>query len=328
MWTDFVTPQSVGSPCDGVNDDYYHVMSILASGKSVYLPYANYSFSNPVYLQSGQTVIGSKRRPRCYTPVDGGYLFDVAGSDVTIENIQGDFTNRTSAGLVRLRTDLLPMERVKLSSMISFGGTSLVTDMGGSNYIVSLSITDVVGRGHRGPGFTLTKAFAYLRMTDLLVDYVGSNSHNHIAYTTLGNQGAWWTRCDTTGGVVDASTTGNHGFYFENCVANWMTDCMADTVGGGGLFLAGGNSHFYVHKFISSLCGTHPFSIVNNNRITLSACEAGGRAGQPYAPGYAGFVCVNTPNLIIDAASRGYNNAGGLSYVSNCPNSTINPVNL
>lgn len=323
-FSDFRTPQDYGAPANG--EIAAQCQAILNDGFNLYIPYGAYSFNWLVSVPGNRSVLGSPQRPRISTPVNNGVLFDVVGSDVRIENIWGDFYGMSiGAGLVRLRNDILPLERIELRRLIGYGGNSLVYDMPGPNYIVSLTCEEVVGRIHRGIGFQFNKVFAYLRMVDNLVDYVGSANHNFTAYSTVGNQGAWWERCDVTGGQVDATVTGNHGFYFRNSVANWISNCMADTVGGGGLFLDGGNDHFYVSKFVSSLVGTHPFSINGSNRVTLAGCEAGGRAGQPYAPAYPGFVLVNSPNLIVDDACRAYNNAGGVSYISNCPNSRINP---
>lgn len=319
-WSDFSTPQDHGS-YPGCPDDLPFFNAALAAG-NLYIPNrpGGYNLSYTCVVPGGRAVIGSDAKPQIMTPINNADLFDIAGSDITIRNIRANFLNLANGGgLFRLRNDLGSMERIDLSNCLTFGANYLVRDFVAGSTMVTIDCANIRGRLHRGIGFDFNKAYAYLRMTDNLVDYVGGGAQYQIAYACKNNQGAWWTRCDCTGGIVDQTNTGNHGFYFQNSVANWLTDCMSDTMGGGGLFLNGGNSHFYIHKFISSLCGTHQFSIVGNDKITLSASEAGGRAGLPYAPNYPGFVGINTTGLIWDDACRGYNNVGGSTSVTNCP---------
>jgi hypothetical protein len=138
----------------------------------------------------------------------------------------------------------------------------------------------------------------------MVIDYVGSSSKNHVAYSFTGNQGMFLTNVDVTGGTVDGTTTAQDGFVFSDCAAIWLVNCMADTVGGHGFTFTGGSRFCYVNNCVSSLCGKYGFQAISSSYdISFTQCMVSGRLGLGYAPATQhGFFLKTCDRILVTGA--------------------------
>jgi hypothetical protein len=114
------------------------------------------------------------------------------------------------------------------------------------------------------------------------------------------NSGSVWTNVDVTGGQVDATTINQHGFFFDNCIAVWMNNCMADTVGGYGFYFFNDCRAFYMSQCVSSLNGYAGFYFSGSNNLNnmFVNCVSVGRKNFVYKvanqPGWSILNAIGT----------------------------------
>lgn len=316
---------------DGVTDNKTQIQAALNTGRPVYLPSTTglgYKISSRLTVAFGNQLWGDERKTKIITTA-GDWAIEITGGNSVIQNLQIDSSGANQAGTFLFRCDIANISRCFIRNIESYGSTNFILDFGTTYSIVYLSVENCIASQHRGPGVSLTRAFAYLKMRDVTIDYVGSASRSHTAFTFVGNQGAQLAYCDVTNGIVDGVATGN-GFQFTDCIAVWMDNCMADTVPGIGFYFTSGCSYIYMNKCIASLCGGHGFYVpagsTLNKLVTMTGCVASGRAGQGVAPANAnGFTygatqctfvnCVGLKNT-LNGFSQESGSATGL--VSGC----------
>ena len=318
--TDFwVTPQDFGAAADGVNDDRAAIVAAIASGRPVYIPAGTYKVSARITVPPNTYIRGDWQRTEIIFGTNADWLFEITGSSVVIEGLRLNFSALSSgSGAILLRTDLTTMEQIYLRDIRTAGASYLLSDLAhATNVVVMLHVQNVVSRMHRGPGIELRRAFAYLILKFVTIDYVGSASRAHTAYSLSGNQGSYWENVDVTSGLVDATTANAHGFSFANCIAVWMSNCMADTCGGHGFYFTTGNTYFYLNNCIASLCGKIGFAIVAGGNMRLTQCVASGRKGMSYAPVWEGFRIESGADRVQLTGTHAINNAGnGITLAS------------
>ena len=278
---------------DGVTDDRAAIQTALNTGRPVYLPATNngYKISARLNFNNGFQLFGDERKTKIVGP-GGDWFADMRGSNIVIQNLILDFS-ASAGGCFLFRTDVTGVNRCFIRNIESIGANTFIYDLSGSFSIVYLMVENCIASLHRGIGVALTRAFAYLKMRHVTIDYVGSASRNHVAFALTGNQGAQLAYCDVTNGLVDGINNAD-GFQFTDCIAVWMNNCMADTVPGIGFNFTSGNSYFYVSNCVASLCGKHGFSIpagtVANELLTFTGCIASGRVGLGVAPANANGI--------------------------------------
>lgn len=291
-----VSVRQFGAKGDGVADDRPPCQAAIDCGLSVYAPYsaAGYLISARLQIPAGTRLRGDRARTTFTLGTAGEWAFEIRGSNVTIESLNVDCSVGAGGGVFLLRTDVTSMERVTLRDIQSVRATMFAQDVThASNISVLVQLQRCLARTHRGGGVDFRRAFAYLSLEDVTIDYVGSGASNFQAYQLRNNAGSVWTRVDVTGGTVDGTTPNNDGFFFANCAAVWMTDCMADTVGGNGFYLFGQNQGFYFTNCVASLCGKTGFAPGSiggvSSDLMFNNCASFGRNGLAYSPLYSGF---------------------------------------
>lgn len=318
-----------GAKGDGTTDDKAAIQAAIATGKAVYIPATTngYKISSRLSAIAGTKIRGDWKKTKIILGTAGEWCIEITGSEVVIEGLKFDCTVGAGGGVFLLRSDLTSMERIYIRDIESTSATGFCQDLfHASNIIVLLQFQRCIARLHRGGGMDLRQTFAYLLVEDVTFDYVGSSAHNFQAVQLRNNRGSMWNRVDVTGGVVDATTTSNDAFFFSNCVAVWMTDCMADTVGGNGFYLYGQNRAFYMVNCVASLCGKVGFALGSTGGtsydLVLSNCSCFGRRGQAYAPVYAGYQLDST-NKVQLTGCKSQDNAGAGFYLNAATRSTI-----
>ena len=323
---DFVSVKDFGAVGDGTTDDAAAFTLAIASGKAVYVPYTSsgYKIGSRITLTAGTRIFGDWKKTKLLAAATlaNGYLFEITGSEIVVECLKLDFSAMASgAGAFIYRTDLASMERIYIRDIETIAANTLATDAYHvSNIGVVWQFQRCISRLHRGIGVSFQQAFAYLLFEDVTIDYVGSSSRNYQAFSLTNNQGSMWTRVDVTGGLVDGTTTSNGAFSFTNCIAVWMNDCMADTVGGIGYNFVGGCTYFYLTNCVSSLAGKQAFYAGNTGsacqQLHFTQCIAAGRRGLGYAPSYAGFQFASSNQLQLNNCHAINNVAAGMQLDS------------
>jgi hypothetical protein len=307
---DVVSVKDFGAVGDGVTNDTAAFQAALDTGFQAYVPYssAGYLINSTLILTSGESLVGAGATTRLIagSGIDNGWFIEVRGSNTTIDSLLLDASGLVNgAGAIRVRTDLAGMENVKVHNISTSGCNFAVKDETHvSNKLVALQLRECRFRLHRGPGVQLVCAFAYLTFTDVVVDYVGSSFTNHVAYSFVNNAGMFLTNVDVTGGTVDGTTTSQDGFVFSNCVAVWLVNCMADTVGGHSFTFTGTSRFCYVNNCVSSLCGKYGFLVDSSSfDISFVQCTTSGRKGLSYAPANQhGFFLKSCDRILITGA--------------------------
>lgn len=300
-----INVQWFGAKGDGTTDDTTAIQNAINSGYDIYLPPTNAGYKvagngtgQRLQIPANRNIYGDFFKTKILHSNDD-WLFEVRGSFIGVSRLQIDASAAvTSArGQFLIRSDLSGLQRIWLKEIETDQSFQFLRDSkDGVNLIVNIQLEDIICRRHRGNGIDLEDAFAYLRITNTTIDYVNSVSKNHIAYRLINNQGSVWSNVDVTGGQVDATTTGQHGFFFDNCVAVWMNNCMADTVGGYGFYFFDDCRNFYMSQCVSSICGYAGFYMAgsNNRNNMFVSCLSVGRASVIFA-----YKVANQPGWFV-----------------------------
>lgn len=254
-------------------------------------------------------------------------LFDVKGSYTIIRNLRVDGANATSpATTVKLRTDLSGLERIQIENISTYYSPQFFADgwsyLGAANLAVAVELENIKCRYHRGPGIDMRDCWAYTRLRNCVIDYIGSSSKNFAAYSMMNNAGSVWENCDTTGGTVDGTLANNHAFVFQKCTAVWMSNCFADTVDGHGFYMLGQCTGFYLVNCASSLVGNFPVAIGAtggaSSNISLVNFHSYGRKGLTYAPASKpGIYAVGCSEIKVTGGAALTNTGDGILW-ENC----------
>lgn len=329
VFTGAVNVTWFGAVGDGTTDDASAFNAALALGRPILVPYTadGYRIGATLVVPSGASLVGHERKSKL--KVDSGVkAFELRGGNVVLEKLLVDQSAGSGGFTFHLATSLGSIDRVFLRDIEVTGSTKLLYDDNhASNVIVYLKLENVIASLQRGPGVVLTDAFAYIKFSHVTVDYVGSASRNHIAYSFANTEGLQLEFVDVTGGLVDATTTGNHGFAFQNCISVWLDACMADTVGGVGFYLVGDCQEFSFSKCVSSLCGSYGFAfysaVATSYGIRLDGCMAIGRRGQSYAPATIHGYLFSGYRITLTGCHARDNTGSGVAQLTTGANNVV-----
>lgn len=328
-----------GATGDGTTDDTQAIQDAIDAGYVIYFPptAGGYKVSSATLtIPSNRTLLGDYGKTKIIH-ANGSWLFDIAGSFVTINGFQFDCTAVTSdsVGIFRLRSDTLSMEYITISNIYTNSATRVIADVASSNVIVNLNLKNWSCRLHRGNAVYLQTVFAYLQVEEVTVDFVGGSVRNYTAFRVENNQGSRWTQCDVTGGDITGTTSSQHGFLFNNCIAVWMYGCMADTCGGNGFYLYDNCSYFYFENCVASLCDGFGFGCGEADggttyQLRLSNCTVQGRRLQTYKTSDKSAYTFDSCDTVqlsnceaVDSTGDGFYMNGTVRYnMSNCRGDT------
>lgn len=324
---------------DDVVNDIWHINDFILAGETswenafnrvaasgvgaVRLSGSDYALWGPVIVDSPTKLIGAGRGRTRLIKAHTGTTLNVRHSNFELSDLS--FIQDESVGAnnahIYLNSSFTSLENIRISNIIQAGGSAnFLVDNGGSNLIVDLALNDIKLQGTVAAGIILTKAFAYLDLTKVTVNYVPSGRKNFIGISITGNEGSNFRWCHVNTGITSA-LPGSYGFAFSNCKAVWMDSCQADTVGVDG-FRFDNCQYVYGSKLSASLCGGFGFALNGGSNFMLSDCYAGGRRGLAYDGG-AGNMGYNVTatrafinnSLAINCAGYGYAAASGSSVM-------------
>jgi hypothetical protein len=318
--------QWFGAKGDGTTDDTTAIQNAINSGYDIYLPPTNAGYKvagngtgQRLEIPARRNIYGDFFKTKILHSNDN-WLFEIRGSFIGVSRLQIDARDATTSGRGQflIRSDLDGYQRIWLKEIETDRSFQFLRDSkDGVNLLVNIQLEDVICRRHRGNGIDLEDAFAYCRFTNVTVDYVNSVSKNHNAYRVVNNAGSVWTNVDVTGGQVDATTSSQHGFFFSNCIAVWMNNCMADTVGGYGFYLFSDCRAFYMSQCVSSFNGYVGFYIVgvgNFNNMFVN-CTCIGRNTLTFSvASQAGWFVLNNTGTQLTGCKSLENTGAGLYF--------------
>lgn len=324
---------------DDVVNDIWHINDFILAGEktwenafnrvaasgvgAVRLSGSDYALWTPVAIESPTKLIGAGRGKTRLIKAHTGGTIDVRHSSFEISDLSFIQDESVGAGSshIYLNSLVTSLENIRISNIIQSGGTAnFLVDNGGENLIVDLALNDVKLQGTVANGIVLTKAFAYLDLTKVTVNYVPSGKKDFIGISISGNEGSNFRWCHVNTGITSA-LPGSFGFAFSNCKAVWLDSCQADTVGVDGFRFD--NCHYvYGNKLSASLCGGFGFALNGGSNFMLSDCYAGGRRGMAYDGGAnnMGYNVTATRafinnSLAVNCTGYGYAAASGSSVM-------------
>jgi len=321
-----INVQWFGAKGDGVADDTTAIQNAINSGYDIYFPPTNGGYKvagngtgQRLQIPSRRNLYGDFVKTKILHSNDD-WLFEVRGSFIGISRLQIDAGAAVTAGrgVILIRSDLGGYERLWFREIETDQSFLFLQDAkNGVNLLVDIQCENVICRRHRGRGIDLEDAFAYSRFYNVTVDFVNSVSKNHIAYRMVRNSGSVWINVDVTGGQVDGTTTSQHGFFFNNCIAVWMNNCMADTVGGYGFYFFSDCRAFYMSQCVSSLNGYAGFYMTgtgNFNNLFVN-CTSVGRKNQVYnVAAQAGWFVLNAAGTQLTGCKSIENTGSGFYF--------------
>ena len=323
-----------GAKGDGTTDDTTAVQNAINAGYDIHFPttasgylMAGNGTGQRWQIPANRNLYGDFFKTKIIHSNDD-WLFEIRGSFIGVSRFQINASAATLSGRGQflIRSDLAGYERIWIKEIETDQSFQFLRDSkNGVNLIVNIQLEDVICRRHRGNGIDIEDGFAYCRFTNMTVDYVNSVSKNHTAYRMVNNAGSVWTNVDVTGGQVDGTTTSQHGFFFDNCIAIWMNNCMADTVGGYGFYLFSDCRAFYMSQCVSSLNGYAGFYIAgtgNFNNMFVN-CTSAGRANFAYkVANQPGWFVLNASGTQITGCKSIENTGSGI-YMQASTNAVV-----
>lgn len=324
---------------DDVVNDIWHINDFILANETTWenafnrvassgvgavrLSGTDYALWGPVSIASPTKLIGAGRGKTRLIKAHTGGTIDVRHSNFELSDLSFIQDESVGAGSchIYLNSFVTPLENIRISNIIQSGGTAnFLVDNGGSNLIVDLALNDIKLQGIVAHGIVLSKAFAYLDLTKVTVNYVPSGRKDFIGISITGNEGSNFRWCHVNTGITSA-LPGSYGFVFSNCKAVWLDSCQADTVGVDG-FRFDNCQYVYGNKLSASLCGGFGFALNGGSNFMLSDCYAGGRRGLAYNGGAnnMGYNVTATRafinnSLAVNCAGYGYAATSGSSVM-------------
>lgn len=284
-----------GAVLDGVTDDSAAIAAALAASNTIYIPYDadGLAVSSTITLTAGKAVIGDPRKSRV-NKLGSFDLFTVAGSNVSVENIEAYNTTNTNTGaFLHFDTSAGSYERVHVNNVRTHSFRDGFTDDASSGSIDEFYPCNVIFSEHRGRGVYLRDAIAFIFFEYVAVDYNGSSSTDFTGFEFVDGAGIYIYHCDVLGRASDleAAVSNQKGFVYTSCTSVVVHRCDADVCGSDGFTFT--TCGYVQLDAEASLCAGHGI-VQDNTDICYGSVQVIGRSGQSYAPTGKHGVWVKT----------------------------------
>lgn len=256
-----------------------------SSGRTLYLPAA--FRCGALTVPAGTAIVGVGKKT-VITPIAGTYnLFTITGSDCSIENVLIEAAAKTGGWEFVIACGTSVVERLLFRNINIFNSFGGFTDSGSTGFHVTTRFQSVQVRGHRGPGVSMTRLFAFSFWNEVVIDYNGSASADFTGFSfDLAGLGAdagglIMRDCDVLGTTSVSSVPNQRGWYVANTAAVWLIDCRADGCGGKGLEFNNVNKLHLVDTE-AGLCNNHGFEftdVINSSGTNLRVFGRNGISG-------------------------------------------------
>lgn len=277
-----VTDPSLSLVLDGTTDNGPIISAIFASGVSlVVIPNsaAGCRINTTITLYAGQALVGEVGQSKVLNGCDASPMIVFQGGDATVMDLNITCNGSNASAIFRANTAATSMERVTIQNIVTYYGYIGLDDNGGAGTLVNLRTDRVHFRLHRGPGVSLTKAFAFTELFHTVVDRIGYPvAGNHPGFSLTGFQGVSLYNCEVTGtkSIVVGTTSAQTGFVFSSGDVVFADKCFADTCGGVGISFSNVD-YIRLTNSTASLCDGVGMSFSSCDNIESNNLVVGGR---------------------------------------------------
>lgn len=275
---DTVSVRDFGAVGDGVTNDATAFQNAINTGKNVFVPRGTYLISSALNITAPAAIQGENKLTIISLPASASFdLFRIASSNVMVKDIAVQGNGTQTGSIFKLRSSLGSFEMFFFENIETNDCHHFLTDENSSGVLTLCYVENCFHRQPTGNGIDVNDIFAYFFMDRFTVDYVGvtAASSNTPGVRVRNGQGCRFTNVDVLGGTI-AGMANRRGFDIQNSEAVWLNRCMADTMGGEGVFLSNCNG-VYLSEITGSLCDLHQIVIDACVNVVGTSLYAGGR---------------------------------------------------
>lgn len=292
------------------------IQAAINTGKRVRIPNGLYHVVTGFDITQSTYIEGESSLATIILPASASFnLFRIASNNVIIKNltIQG---NSTQTGSVfRWRSSVGNFEMLFLENIETRQCHHFLTDDNSTGVLVLCYIENCFHRQPTGNGIDINDVFAYFFVDRFTVDYVGvtAPSSNTPGIRIRSGQGCRLTNIDILGGSI-VGFSSRRGIDIQNSEAVWLRDCMADTMGGEGIYLSNCTG-IYLNTVTGSLCDLHQIVLNACVNVIGTSIYAGGRASLSGTAGQNGLR-ISGDSSVVSLASVLTVSCTGFGYLA------------
>jgi hypothetical protein len=273
--SNFINVRALGaSPSASAADNTAAINAAMALGPA-YIPPGTYNYTQvgatgvAFTLAAGYQLLATPREVTLVGASGTYETFRVTGSNTRVEGVDFNDAAKTAGAFHHIQCGTSGIEETRVTNMIVYRSTGGAIDSGATTAPYGTHTKtyweDVVFLGHRGPGFTYTRSFAFLTIgRKCVVDYpqTPTGSENHTAFDYNGanmpaGAGGLILGLEVLGTSGNATTTTSQkGFFIRNTAAVFILNARVDAVEGEGIRLENCNG-VYLQDAHVGLCDSH-----------------------------------------------------------------------
>ena len=275
---DTVSVKDFGAVGDGVANDAPAFQAAINTGKNVFVPKGTYRIASALNITAPVAISGESKEAVISLPASASFdLFRIASSNVMINTLTVQGNGTQTGSIFKLRSSVGSYEMFFFENVETRQCHHFLTDDNSTGVLTLCYIENCFHRQPTGNGIDVNDLFAYFFVDRFTVDYVGVSaaSSNTPGIRLRNCQGSRFTNIDVLGGVI-AGMASRRGFDIQDSEAVWLTRCMADTMGGEGVFIKNCDG-VYLTEVTGSLCDLHQIVIDECNNVVGASLYAGGR---------------------------------------------------
>ena len=328
--SNFINVRALGaSPSASAADNTAAINAAMALGPA-YIPPGTYNYTQvgatgvAFTLAAGYQLLATPREVTLVGASGTYETFRVTGSNTRVEGVDFNDAAKTAGAFHHIQCGTSGIEETRVTNMIVYRSTGGAIDSGATTAPYGTHTKtyweDVVFLGHRGPGFTYTRSFAFLTIgRKCVVDYpqTPTGSENHTAFDYNGanmpaGAGGLILGLEVLGTSGNATTTTSQkGFFIRNTAAVFLLNCRVDNVEGEGIRIEDCSS-IYMQDCHVGLCDGHSLIFKNTDYVwgTFSINGrrvAGGGTSKDGLRLEGGCAYYNIKPQIVDVKGNGIN---------------------
>lgn len=254
------------------------IQAAIDTGKRVRMPNGLYHVGSGFNITAPTYIQGESKGVTIQLPASASFdLFRIASSNVMIKDITVQGNGTQTGSIFKLRSSVGSYEMFFFENVEARQCHHFLTDDNSTGVLTLCYIENCFHRQPTGNGIDVNDILAYFFLDRFTVDYVGVTavSSNTPGIRVRNCQGNRFTSVDILGGTI-AGFGSRRGFDIQNSEAVWLNRCVADTMGGEGVFLSNCNG-VYLTEVTGSLCDLHQIVINACVNVVGTALYAGGR---------------------------------------------------
>jgi hypothetical protein len=304
-------PKSLGVPIDLREAPYRakagsNITEMMRSALSstlnaeVLLPTGElWTVSGPILIPPGASISSSSSLSKAkLSAVGGSYdLFTFVGDRSSVRNVHIENKARAGGFDFVIRCEDQDRREITISDVTTVDSFGVVRDEGeGRGKHIQTLLRDITAHRHRGPGILFSRAYAFQRISRVVIDYNGSDTFEHPGFvidsSAVGGGGMMIVDCNVSAATSGSRTDGmQHGMVLSNTSDIWLSRTLMDCCGGTG-FAFSNLRKLHINASRASLCNGVGFRFVDCAAVT-GGFSAFGRRGMTSTPSTDGVQFVS-----------------------------------